>query len=113
MALTFLNFHEMGFHYIFLVGILLALFSFVYFRWFRKDESFFVKLPSGRSLTFSVDHVVTVHDLRLAVHARLRFKSSFRFTFGGKCLQDPHPLLSYGVAPGSTIFLLGRLRGGP
>jgi len=34
-------------------------------------------------------------------------------TFGGKTLQDAHPLTTYGVTPGSTIFLLGRLRGGP
>ena len=85
--------------------------SFPFFRGKIFDLLSLARSPSGKSLSFSIESVRTVHDLRREVKVRLGH--DFRLQFKGKQLQDGKLLRDYDVNPGSTVFIIGRLKGGP
>ena len=43
----------------------------------------------------------------------MRLGHDFRLQFKGKQLEDGKVLRDYDVNPGSTVFIIGRLKGGP
>ena len=73
----------------------------------------FARTPSGSSLTVDIDELEHIGELRAAIQSRLKFWTSFRLFFKGKNLDDQKTLRDYNITPGCTIFVLGRLRGGP
>ena len=64
-------------------------------------------------MTIPLDGTQIVGDLRKSVQQRFQFDFDFRLNFKGKDLNESRTLRDYNVNIGSTLFVLGRLKGGP
>jgi len=96
----------------FVLGVLMACYFFIFLKWWKVKRQFFVKTLSGETLTLDLN-LRSVAALRRAIVHRTGCVISFRLHCMGKELQHDRDLQSYNVLEGSTIFMLARLMGGP
>ncbi|XP_062999833.1 ubiquitin-like protein ISG15 [Elgaria multicarinata webbii] len=79
----------------------------------EEPISVLLNTPRGRTSTYEVLPSDPVAQFRAQVQRQENMQpEQFWLLYEGKPLEDGHKLSDYNIAPYSTIFLNGRLRGG-